>query len=156
MYTITVTGSNGCSATDQTTVVINPVPVVSISGSTDLCNGTTLVYNTFPTGNYSYSWAVTGGTDIGQSSNQLAIDWTNLGVGLVTGGTVSVTVTDIGAGCSPVQTINIAACCVLPGATNYQNPVFTNTSMNGTFIINGVCTINGNVDFTRQQFLWDP
>jgi len=156
LYTVTVTGSNGCSATAQTTVVINPVPGVTISGSTDLCNGTTLVYNAFPTGNYSYSWSVTGGTDIGQSSNQLAIDWTNLGVGLVTGGTVSVTVTDIGTGCSALQTINIAACCVLPGATNYQHPTFTNTSMSGTFIINGVCTINGNVDFTGATVFMGP
>ena len=156
VYTVTATDQNGCSSTAQTTVVINPIPVVSISGSTDLCNGTTLIYNAFPIGNYTYSWSVAGGTVIGQSANQLAIDWTNLGVGLVIGGTVSVTVTDNSTGCTASQTLNIAACCVLPGSTNYQNPVFTNTSMAGTFIINGVCTIQGNVDFTGATIFMGP
>ncbi len=53
--TYTVTGTtNGCSATDQVTVTVNPVPVVSATGATTICEGQTATLSA--TGATSYTW----------------------------------------------------------------------------------------------------
>ena len=55
VYTVTATNADGCSATANITVSVNPLPNVSISGNTTICQGsnTTLTAN----GADSYSWS---------------------------------------------------------------------------------------------------
>ncbi|MBK9256012.1 MAG: T9SS type A sorting domain-containing protein [Saprospiraceae bacterium] len=59
-YIVTATDSNGCTVTASSTVTVNPLPVVNITGKTDICvdECTTLT----ATGGETYSWSgVSGG-----------------------------------------------------------------------------------------------
>ncbi|MBK9256011.1 MAG: hypothetical protein IPM42_11020 [Saprospiraceae bacterium] len=59
-YIVTATDSNGCTGTASSTVTVNPLPVVNITGKTDICvdECTTLT----ATGGETYSWSgVSGG-----------------------------------------------------------------------------------------------
>jgi uncharacterized repeat protein (TIGR01451 family) len=53
-YTVTVTNSNGCTATASQAVTVNPLPTASITGTSVICNGgsTTLT----AAGGATYSW----------------------------------------------------------------------------------------------------
>jgi hypothetical protein len=64
-YSVTVTGTSGCSGTASTTVVVNPNPEVQITGKTEICEGecTTLTAS----GGVSYSWE--GGASGGYQCN---------------------------------------------------------------------------------------
>lgn len=53
-YTVTGTGAGNCQNTDQITVTVNPLPVVSAGADTALCAGTTLTLN--GSGAVNYSW----------------------------------------------------------------------------------------------------
>lgn len=59
-YIVTVTNAQGCSAIANQTVIVNPKPVVSITGNTKLCQGTqttlTAIATTPCTGAYTYLW----------------------------------------------------------------------------------------------------
>ena len=90
-YTVTVTASNGCTDVASTTVVVNPLPVPSISGNNVICYGdyTTLVAS----GGVSYLWnngATTAGITVAPTSNT----------------TYSVTVTDAN-GCTASTSIPV-------------------------------------------------
>lgn len=54
-YTVTGTGANGCSATSSITVTVNPLPVVTVSGATNVCAGGTTTLTA--SGAASYSWS---------------------------------------------------------------------------------------------------
>lgn len=54
-YVVTVTDANGCVNTDTTSVVVNPLPVIGITQSTDICSGDSIQLNA--TGGVSYSWS---------------------------------------------------------------------------------------------------
>lgn len=53
-YTITGSGSNGCTSSVISSVTVNALPVVSISGPGSLCNGTSA--NLIASGAISYTW----------------------------------------------------------------------------------------------------
>ena len=89
-YAVTVSDTNGCTATDDVNVFINPNPQITIGGSTSFCSGGNTVLsvpNTFT----AYSWLPNGST-----SSIVVID----------GGNYSVTVTD-GSGCTGSATITV-------------------------------------------------
>jgi RHS repeat-associated protein len=52
-YTLTVTNSYGCTATDNVTIVILPLPILSV---TPYCGYTRLSYSPVPTGSYASYW----------------------------------------------------------------------------------------------------
>ena len=54
-YTVTVTNSEGCSATAATTVTVNPLPEVVITGTTTICPGGSTILTA--TGADSYMWS---------------------------------------------------------------------------------------------------
>jgi gliding motility-associated-like protein len=70
-YTVTVTGTGGCTSTAQTTVTINNNPIPSIIGDTVICNGesTTLTAN----GGATYVWGSTVGGSITVSPNTTTV-----------------------------------------------------------------------------------
>ena len=80
-YTVTAT-QNGCSATDQVTITVNPSPVVNLANTT-LCSGNSIVLNVGNVG-VSYVWNTNATTQT---------------ITVTSGGTYSVTVTN-SAGCS--------------------------------------------------------
>jgi len=55
LYTVTVTNAEGCSATASTTVTVNPLPEVVITGNTAICPGGSTVLTA--TGADSYQWS---------------------------------------------------------------------------------------------------
>ena len=55
LYTVTVTNAEGCSATASTTVTVNPLPEVVITGNTTICPGGSTVLTA--TGADSYMWS---------------------------------------------------------------------------------------------------
>jgi hypothetical protein len=59
-YTMTGTDANGCSNTDSITVIVNPLPNITISGNTSICAGDQVVLT--GNGGVSYSWQPGGQT----------------------------------------------------------------------------------------------
>ena len=59
-YTVLVTDENGCSSTASTTVTVNQLPSVFVSGSTSICQGDTTVLTV--SGGVAYQWS-TGDID---------------------------------------------------------------------------------------------
>ena len=55
-YSITVTDNNGCTGTDQVNIVVNPIPVVFISGDLEICEGQVSVLEAIGTFS-SYQWS---------------------------------------------------------------------------------------------------
>ncbi len=55
VYTVTATNAEGCSATANVTVTVNPLPSVNISGNTTVCAGSSTTLTA--TGANSYSWS---------------------------------------------------------------------------------------------------
>ena len=82
-YTVTVTNVDGCTGTSTFNASIPPPPVVSISGSTSVCQGESINLNA-SSGFSSYSWSN------GQSGSSISV---------ANSGTYAVTVSD-GFGCT--------------------------------------------------------
>ena len=90
-YNVTVTDVNGCDGTASKTVIVNPLPAVSIFGIDEICNGgnTTL----FASGGVSYIWSN------GATSTSIAVSPTATT-------TYNVTVTD-GNGCQASTSVTV-------------------------------------------------
>jgi len=54
-YTVTGTDHNGCSGTGVVTIMVNPLPEISVTASHSICEGTSTVL--FANGGIDYSWA---------------------------------------------------------------------------------------------------
>ncbi|MEZ4911002.1 MAG: hypothetical protein R2774_09075 [Saprospiraceae bacterium] len=61
-YSITVVDCNGCSATDDATVIVNPLPNGSISGDTEICVGESTTLTASGGSSYAWSTSQTGGS----------------------------------------------------------------------------------------------
>ncbi|MEO5673020.1 MAG: T9SS type A sorting domain-containing protein [Chitinophagales bacterium] len=114
-YTVTVTGSNGCTGSSSKTLVINspPAPVIVSSNGTSFCTGGTTTLSTSAPYS-SYSWS--------NSKVTSTIDVTSTG-------TFTVTVTDANgcSGSSAPLTISVGSLAV---------PVVTSSTGSGTFCTN--------------------
>ena len=64
---VTVTNVNGCSATATTTVVVNTLPVVNVSGTSPICAGNTSLLN--GTSGGTSQWYLNGVLIPGATSN---------------------------------------------------------------------------------------
>ncbi len=76
-FSVTVTDSRGCSATDAIVVTVNPTPVTSAGPDTTVCIGSTITIGGSPsasggTPGYSYSWQPTTGLSLPNVANPLA------------------------------------------------------------------------------------
>ena len=109
-YNVVVTGANGCTATSNgISVTVNPIPtaVITPSGATTFCEGTSV--NLVASGGASYAW------NSGSTAATLAAS---------TGGVYIVTVTNAG-GCTDTETITVtvnevpSAFIVTSGATTF-------------------------------------
>ncbi len=95
-YSVTLTNSNGCSATDSRTVIVNPLPIAGIlPASVTICAGQSATLTA--SGGGTYAWSTPpGGTD-----NPIVVS-------PITTTSYTVTVTS-GAGCTAVatRTVNV-------------------------------------------------
>jgi PKD repeat protein len=96
-YTVTATGSNGCTATDQVNVVVSQLPNASAGNNTSVCAGQTVTLNA--TGGTQYSWDAS--SDLSCTSCQ-SPDATPAAAA-----TYTVTVTDAN-GCTATSSVNVA------------------------------------------------
>ncbi|GAA4383616.1 PKD-like domain-containing protein [Hymenobacter koreensis] len=77
-YTVTATTAQGCSATDQVMVTVNPQPVTdSIQGSASVCPQVTgVAYSIRNPRNTAYQWRITGGNIVsGQGTPAIVVNW---------------------------------------------------------------------------------
>ena len=75
VYTVTATNAEGCSATANVTVTVNPLPSVNISGNNSFCQGDNITLTA--TGANSYAWS--------NASTNAAITVSSSGAYTVTG-----------------------------------------------------------------------
>jgi len=79
---VNYTNANGCTAAAPTqyTVTVNPIPVPSITGATNVCNNTTVTYMTDP-GMTNYVWTVSAGGTItsGNGTRTITVLWSTAG-----------------------------------------------------------------------------
>jgi gliding motility-associated-like protein len=105
-YTLTVTNANGCTATDQVNVTVNPSPIITAINNQTVCNGSQTTAVTFADNLTGTTYAWTNNTaSIGLAAsgtgNIAAFTATNTGTAPVTA-TVSVTGTNAGCTSAPV------------------------------------------------------
>jgi len=108
LYTVTIIDANGCSSTCSVTVVVNPLPVCSITGDLSLCTGS---FNELcgPMGMSGYLWST------GETTNCILVS---------TGGIYTLTVTDLN-GCSSTCSVTVVA-NLLPVCTITGNLLLCN------------------------------
>lgn len=89
VYTVTATNAEGCSASANITISVNPLPNISIAGNTTICEGgsTTLTAS----GADTYSWST--------GSNTASVNISSFGVYTVTGTS--------SAGCSSTSNVTV-------------------------------------------------
>jgi PKD repeat protein len=125
VYIVTVTDANGCTATATVTITVNPLPTITISGTTQICFGTTTTLTA--SGGIVYLWS-TGGTTASET------------VGI---GTYTVSVTDA-FGCMSTQSVTVAGyCCLAPTITS--TPIGCNSFQ---FTVSGVATCTAASSYT--------
>lgn len=66
-YIVTVTNSNGCTATDDVLVTVNQLPDASAGTDTSICNGETISLNA--SGGNAYAWSPSAGLSDSYSAN---------------------------------------------------------------------------------------
>ena len=81
IYSVTVTNSNGCSGTATISVVVNPLPIITISGDSIICNGETTVLTASGGNSYVWSNALTFNAITVSPSAQTAYIVTATGIG---------------------------------------------------------------------------
>ena len=156
-YTLTVTDANGCSASDDVTVTLAPLPSAFFQDPGFLCQGdpVNLCVNGNPAG-YDYAWVNTtlpyavAGTDLNCVSfpaNPGMID-------------VTVTVTTP-EGCESTyqSSIEVNDCCLPSGFPFPVDFVWTNTSASAeglsTVLVNKIILINGTFALDQNLILDD-
>lgn len=99
IYSVTVTGTNNCSATTSISVIVNARPSITVSSNSPLCTGNTLTLTA--TGGNTYSWVGPSGFN----STSATPTQSNVTTGM--GGIYSITV--VGSNfCSATATISVA------------------------------------------------
>ncbi|HRZ42786.1 MAG TPA: T9SS type A sorting domain-containing protein [Bacteroidales bacterium] len=129
-FTVTVTDIRGCKRTGSTTIMVNPLPALTLNPATDMCQGsnTQLNVQVMPAGTYTYNW--NNGATLSSTSvaNPVAAP--------VVTTTYTVTVTNPATSCvSTAQTV----VTVLP------NPVPAITGLNANYCVSAApVTLTGN------------
>ena len=95
-YTVTVTDNNGCVATDDVDVTINPVPVADAGADASICQNSSTTLN--GAGGVSYLWSPATGLDDATLQNPSASPQTTT--------TYTVTVTDAN-GCTATDDVDV-------------------------------------------------
>ncbi|MBK9735312.1 MAG: carboxypeptidase regulatory-like domain-containing protein [Saprospiraceae bacterium] len=79
-YTVTVTGSNGCTASDQVQVIVKPLPVSAITGPATICALEPVLFTATGAGVGSiYQWTFSGGTPASATGSSATSQWSAIG-----------------------------------------------------------------------------
>ncbi len=120
IYTVTVTDANTCVSTGTVNVVVNPLPIVGVTGAT-VCVGATI--NLTSNGGVSYSWSGPNS----YSSNQQNPSITGAAMNMA--GNYVVTVTDAN-GCASGNVANVVVNPSLVIAAGSNSPICQNATLN--------------------------
>ena len=163
VYTVTVTNVEGCSATANVTVSVNPLPIITINGNTTICEGSTTTLTA--SGADSYSWNT--------GDNTASVNISAFGVYTVTGtstagcsNTADITVlvsqlpvititgeTDICAGESTTLTVNGGATYLW---SNGSTESTLTTSTAGNYQVIGYNETGCNASASVTVNVWQP
>lgn len=99
-YTVTVTGTGGCTSSATTSVTVNPNPAATASNNSPICSGQTLNLSSLPAAATSYNWS--GPNSFANSTQNPSIT----GATSTASGVYTVTVTGIG-GCTTSASTNV-------------------------------------------------
>ncbi|MBF4465046.1 T9SS type A sorting domain-containing protein [Flavobacterium sp. LC2016-12] len=138
-YTVTVTDTNSCTATQSFTITEPALLTASITAQTNVtCNGqadgSATVTPTGGTGTYTYLWAPSGGNAATATA--------------LSGGTYTVTITDTN-NCTATQSVTITEPNVLTATI-----MPTNVSCHGG--TTGAATVNATGGSGTYTYLWAP
>lgn len=140
IYTVTVTDVNGCTATDDVEVTINPLPNADAGVDQTICNGKSTVIGGSPTGpiGATYSWSPSTGLSSTIVSNPTANPT------VTTDYTVTVT---SGAGCTSTDVVRVNV---------NPNPI-VDAGSDQTICAGFSATIGGSpTSATATSFAWTP
>lgn len=143
-YTLTATAANGCTATDQVIVAVNPLPTVSAGPDINACDGSAVTLS--GSGALSYTWqpAIQNGQPfIPVNSSAFIVTGTDAN-NCHQSDTVQVNVVQ-----STSSTLNESACdsYTLNGQTYTQSGMYTQVIPNGSGC-DSTITLNLNMDFS--------
>lgn len=138
-YTLTGTSSLGCDGIPViTTITVNPLPLVSISGTTSICEGSTT--NLTATGAGSYTWTGFGSSTVLAVSPSVTTNYT-------------VTGTD-GAGCDNFAihtlSVNPLPTLIISGSSGIC------TGQSATLNVSGASTYTWNTGSTASSIVTTP
>lgn len=149
-YTVQVTDSHGCTATDMVTVNVNPKPIADAGADATICAGSTTQLNATVNSNngpFTYQWTPTSGLSDPNIHNPLANPLSTT--------TYTVQVTDVN-GCTgtdavfvnvnPRPTLTLDSTVCAPNLLSYSAYVHSNA--NQLTADYGTVTNNGNGTFT--------
>ncbi|MDQ1265622.1 MAG: hypothetical protein QG635_773, partial [Bacteroidota bacterium] len=157
--TITLLKTNlttGCKDTATSDIVINSLPVPTITGSSVVCALSQLSYSTTSSTEFSNIWSVIGGSIVGSSSGyQVEILW-----GSNSSGTLTLNQTNVLTGCSS-STYSIISIDALPsgniiGSTSVcaenNNSYSTNSSANfqNQWLVSGGTIIGASTSYQLE------
>lgn len=121
-YKVTITDTNGCTSTSQTTIFVNPQPVLDAGQNVEICQGQSVLLTvnaTNGTSPYTYTWPnPPGGTGTSKSVSPMVTT------------TYVITVTD-SKGCSDTDDIAVNI-TPNPGITTDAPPVCTGSTLSIT------------------------
>lgn len=149
-YTLTVTDINGCINSTTINTLVNPLPIVSVSGST-VCSGATAFLNS--NGGVSYSWSGPGGFTSNLQNP------TFIGASTQLNGNYVVTVTDAN-GCINANMANLLISPPFTVNVTNNSPICENEDLNlvctqsfSTYTWNGPNGFVANNPFPTIQFV---
>ena len=119
-YLITVTDGNNCTNTITTTVIVNPLPIISAVGST-LCAEKTISLSA--NGGTSFAWVGPNGYASSSGTNSIPNSMLNMQ------GNYSVTVTDMN-GCVSTSVTNVKINPLPTPTANANTPICSNQTIN--------------------------
>lgn len=131
-YTLTGIGANGCTATQNVMVGVNPTPAPTITAAdVSACQGQAgvqLSASASPAGTYNYVWSPNNGTLSNIYSATPTVSTANVGTF-----TYQVTVTNTATGCASVKnvTLRVTDCGYVPGNNTLGNLVWYDANKNG-------------------------
>lgn len=125
-YTLTVTDINSCVNTDQTTITVNPLPIIDAGLDSMICANSTIVLHA--TGGISYAWSPLVGLSDPQSSDpaaspQVATVYHVIGTdvnGCSNTDSVSITIFGITAGPDSVICLNDSVQAFVSGGATFS------------------------------------
>src|SRR6185503_1119114 len=135
-YTVTETNNNGCIASNNVTVTVNPLPAASAGSNTAICTGLSTTIGASSVVGSTYAWSPSTGLSSTTVSNPTANPTS----------TTTYTVTET----------NNNGCIASNNVTVTVNPLPTASAGSNTAICTGLSTTIGASSVVGSTYAWSP